>query len=112
MEPNKQAANQVPLKKTVIPLDNLPIKKPEVPVVKSDPTAPLPIMGGRKPEQDKAVELQTGKEKDGCLLLMYIMFKENLLTNHNLKHMIHILNGELPKEGVAKYLVNEAAKAS
>lgn len=80
--------------------------------VVSDPMDGLPNPGmGKKPVEITPVRVKVDDNKNSAMLILYLMFKGNLITNHNLKHMIEILNEELPKEGIAKFLVNQAAKA-
>jgi Ca2+-binding EF-hand superfamily protein len=45
------------------------------------------------------------------MYVLYLFYKENLLTRKHLKDMFKIVKGELPKD-VIKYLVEEGEKAA
>lgn len=76
-------------------------------VIKSDPVSPLP--GQPTP---KEVSVEINDVKVAALYSIYILYKANMLSRSNVREIIEILNQPAPKDGVAKYLVNEAAKAS
>ncbi len=78
--------------------------------VTSDPQASLPAPGG-KVIQPTEVKVTKAEEKANLFFILYILFKGNLISRMNLKHMIQLTEEELPEEGLVKYLVNEAAKA-
>lgn len=75
-------------------------------VVKSAEMPPLP----RQPKTDP-VEVKVDDFKVGVLTTIYVLYKGNLLTRNNLRELIQVLNQPAPDGGVAKYLVDEAAKA-
>ena len=75
-------------------------------VIKSDPVKPLP--GQKSPV---VVEVKSNEMTQSVLYLIYLLYKSNLISRTNLKEMVGIVNQDLPKEGLGKFLVNEAAKA-
>lgn len=76
-------------------------------VIKSDPVSPLP--GQPAP---KEIVFEATDVKLAALYSIYILYKANMLNRNNVREIIEILNASAPKEGIAKYLVNEAAKAT
>lgn len=56
-------------------------------------------------------EPEPKKVDNPTLVMLYVMYKSNLIGNHNLKQMLDVIGKPFPDD-VAAYLVKEAAKAA
>lgn len=56
-------------------------------------------------------EVKEKVEPSVLLLVIYVMYKGNMLSRHNLKEMLDLIGKPFPDD-VAGYLVTEAKKAS
>ena len=73
---------------------------------KLKPEADLPIIPEVKKEEPKPFTF----DANAVMFVLYLFYKDNVISNHNLKHMLKIIKDPMP-EDVIKFIAEEAGKA-
>ena len=56
-------------------------------------------------------ETKTTPATNAVMIMMYLMYKTNIITNRQLKYMLRVIQQPFPEE-LAKYLASEVTKVT
>jgi len=63
-----------------------------------------------KPISEAEVKRPFTFDANAVMFVLYLFYKDNVISNHNLKHMLKIIKDPMP-EDVIKFIAEEAGKA-